>query len=350
MNLRHHHALAVLLAMHLRPAGAQSVPPEAVRQFERVIGNRVEAVTILGGDHGAASGLYSFRGGTVANVAISKVGGDGSVSAPRPLAGKTTWSPVLVGNIGFISARNRFDDGYLAGNRMEYDTFALQLGAGARFQMTEHLSVIPTLSGIYGHTENEFIARNAVGQAVKQAASGTYVDWQLDTWSIDPAFELRYDWSWQRTRFEFGTRYTFFHTESFNSSSPLVRVEGDSHSWENKLDVDVPLGWRLLDCELHTGGFLSRTELFGNIADGLNANHVYTANGRFVLDLLGKVWKVRWFGVGASYFWGEKVNGWTAGPDGMTIIMNGAACDAVKTSAQFVTAKFPCQAVLEPPK
>ncbi len=46
----------------------------------------------------------------------------------------------------------------------------------------------------------------------------------------------------------------------------------------------------------------------------------------------------------------DPVNGWTAGPDGMTIIMNGTACDAVKANAMFVTAKFPCQAVLERPK
>jgi len=48
---------------------------------------------------------------------------------------------------------------------------------------------------------------------------------------------------------------------------------------ENKLDVGVPLGWKLFDQELHTGGFFSRTELFGNAAEGLNENHIYTVNG-----------------------------------------------------------------------
>jgi len=77
----------------------------------------------------------------------------------------------------------------------------------------------------------------------------------------------------------------------------------------------VPLGWKLFDRELHTGGFFSRTELFGNAAEGLNENHIYTVNGRFVMDLLGKVWKVRWLGLGASYFFGDHFDGWSAGLD-----------------------------------
>jgi hypothetical protein len=34
-----------------------------------------------------------------------------------------------------------------------------------------------------------------------------------------------------------------------------------------------------------------------------------------VLDLLGKVWKVRWLGIGYSYFWGDHFNGWSVGVD-----------------------------------
>src|SRR5262249_8331659 len=211
--------------------------------------------------------------------------------------------------------RNEFATGYLQGNESVYDVLAVQLGAGARFYFTDSLSLAPTISGIYGHTENEFKPHNAVGDAVKAAASGTYVDCQLDTWSIAPSLDLRYRWSWQRTAFELSSRYNFFHTESLSGSSPVVSVNGDSHTWENKLDADVPLGWKVFGCELHTGGFFARTELFGGIADGLNADHVYTANGRFVLDVLGKVWKVRWLGLGATYFFGEHVDGWSAGLD-----------------------------------
>jgi hypothetical protein len=38
-------------------------------------------------------------------------------------------------------------------------------------------------------------------------------------------------------------------------------------------------------------------------------------NGRFVLDLEGKIWAVRWLGVGCSYFWADRFSGWSAGLD-----------------------------------
>ena len=311
-------ATAVLLLCSVGFAAAQSpvVPPEAVAQFEQVIGNRVEAVTILGGDHGAAGGIYTFRGGSLADLSVSKLGGGGDVAAPRPLGvGAIKWAPVLQGNLGHIEAANTFTTGYLAGNRMHYDILAVEAGGGARFYFNDHMSLAPTISGIYGRTENEFEAQNAVGDAVKAAASGTFVDWEIESWSVVPSLELRYGWDWRRTRLEFGSRYNLFHTESFASSSSVISVEGDSATWQNKLDADVPLGWKLFGRELHTGGFFARTELFGGAAEGLGEDHIYTVNGRLVVDLVGAVWQVRWFGLGASYFWGDNSSGWTAGID-----------------------------------
>jgi len=297
-------------------AAQPALPPAAADQFNQTIGARVEAVTILGGDYGAAGGLYTFRGGTLADVSIAKVGGGGNVASARPTGwSDMAWTPVLLGNLGHLSAVNTFQEGYLQGNEMKYDTLAAQLGGGARLYFTEHLSVAGTASGIYGHVENEFVPRNTIGETVHELASGTYVDWRLDTWSVAPSVDGRYEWGWGRTRFEFTSRYTFFHTESFSGSSPIISVGGDSGTWENKLDVDVPLGWQLLKHELHTGGFFSRTEIFGDAATGLNEDHIYTLNGRLVVDLLGHLWKVRWLGLGTSYFWGDHVNGWSAGMD-----------------------------------
>ena len=315
MNLNPRPLVAIALTLACLPALAQPVvPPQAIAQFEKVIGSRVEAVTILGGDYGAAGGFYTFRGGQAANLSISKLGGGGAVAAPKPLGvGDIKWAPVLQGNLGHITAENVFHDGYLQGNKSVYDVLAVQAGGGARFYFSDHFSLTPAISGIYGHTENEFKPQNAIGDAVKLAAGGTYVDWQLDTWSVMPSLESQYDWQWHRTVFEFSSRYDFFHTESFDSSSPVVSVNGDSHTWENRIDADVPLGWKLLGRELHTGGFFSRTELFGGAAEGLNADHIYTLSGRFVMDLLGKVPKVRWLGLGASYYFGDHFDGWTAG-------------------------------------
>ena len=145
-------------------AGAQGLPPAAVDQFNETIGARVEAVTILGGDYGAAGGLYTFRGGTLADVSVAKIGGGGNVASPRPVgSGEMAWSPVLLGNVGHLSAVNTFQQGYLQGNQMKYDTLAVQCGGGARFYFTEHLSLASTVSGIYGHVENDFVPKNAIG-------------------------------------------------------------------------------------------------------------------------------------------------------------------------------------------
>ncbi len=150
---------AALMVAAVKGLAQPVVPPDAVAQFEHVIGTRVEAVTILGGDFGAAGGFYTFRGGNVASLDISKVGGGGEVAAPRPLGSDgLQWAPVLQGNLGFISAENEFANGYLQGNRSVYDVFAVQGGGGARLYFTDQFSAALALSGIYGRTENEFRA------------------------------------------------------------------------------------------------------------------------------------------------------------------------------------------------
>jgi hypothetical protein len=281
-----------------------------------VIGNRVEAVTILGGDYAAAGGIYTFRSGSLADLSITKVGGVGAVASPRPLGlCRLEWAPVLQGNFGLVSAVNTFETGFLKGNKMTYDTLALAAGGGVAIYLTERLSLAPTISGMYGRVENRFDAFNANGELVLALGRGTVVEWTLDTWSVVPGLEVDYEWTWGRTVFEFSSRASFFHTESFESSSPIVGVNGDSTTWANKLDADVPLGLKVLGGELHTGGFFARTELFGNAANGMNTGYLYTADGRLVMDLLGKVWKVRWVGLGVSYFWGHNFSGWSAGVD-----------------------------------
>ena len=306
----------VLLALVCFSGLAQVVPPQAVEQLQRAVGNRVEAVSILGGDYAAAGGVYTFRGGTLADLSISKLGGGGEVASTRPLGlGSLEWAPVLQGNVGMVSARNQFKTGFLAGNEMNYDTLALAAGGGVAIYCTEHLSLSPTISGMYGSVENKFKPQNANGNLVETAGNGTLVNWTLDTWSVMPGLELAYEWQLGRTTFNLNSRCTFFHTESFESSSTFLGVKGNSTTWENKLEADVPLGLKLFGHELHTGGFFSRAELFGDAAHGLNTGYVYTANGRLVLDFLGKLWKLKWLGVGASYFWGHNVEGWSAGLD-----------------------------------
>jgi hypothetical protein len=291
------------------------VPPEALAQLQSVISAGVETGTVLGGDQSAASGIYTFRGGRVAELGISKIGGGGEVMRLMPLGEKYRWAPILLGNIGNMNAVNEFESGYLAGNGMNFDTYGIQAGVGARVYFTDHFSVGCTLSGIYGQTKNNFVSRNAVGDEVNAALGGTLVNWEVETWTVIPSPELRYGWFWGRTLCTFQSRYAFYHTESFNSTSPLVEVDGNSHAWDNRLDLDIPLGVKLLGQELKTGGFFGTAILSGGLAEGLKSDYIHTANVRLVVDLVGKVWLMKWVGVGTSYYWGSGFNGWAAGVD-----------------------------------
>lgn len=218
-------------------------------------------------------------------------------------------------NLGLVSVENSYKTGYLEGNQVNYDTFEVEAGGGVAIFFTDYLSLSPTISGIYGRVENKFDPMNPNGIFVKSVGSGTLVDWTMDTWSVVPSLKLEYQRTWGRTIFDFSSCYDFYHTASFESSSPIMGVNGNSSTWVNKLDVDVPLGVKVFDREIHTGGYFSRTDVFGDAANGMRTDYVYTANGRLVLHFLGKLWKVRWLGLGASYFWGQEFSGWLAGLD-----------------------------------
>src|ERR1700761_2211189 len=77
-------------------ANAQPLPPGALDELQKLAGNRIEAISIIGGDYAAAGGFYTFHGGDLADVSITKVGGSGAVTEPKPLGvGCLDWAPVL---------------------------------------------------------------------------------------------------------------------------------------------------------------------------------------------------------------------------------------------------------------
>ena len=70
-------------------------------------------------------------------------------------------------------------------------------------------------------------------------------------------------------------------------------------------------GVTLFNRELHVGGYYSWTGQYGDLSNGfsestLDVNWVNEIHGRVVLDFLKKLWKVKWLGLGGSYFWGEQ--------------------------------------------
>jgi len=300
------------------PAGAQLTLAQQ-SYFNNKIGNRVEAATILGGDYGLGGGAYKSSGNNDKNtdVSVTKFGGSGEIGAPRQLGNLDIgWQPLLQGNMGYLTATRSYQNLVNGGDASQDKTFAIQFGGGARFWFDDHFSIAPTFMGMYGHTENNYHAVSAFGQTYQYAASREgLINWSADTWTIRPSVNVQYQYTWQRTIFTLSSEPTYFYTETFNSSSSAAEFNGASEMWANKIDVDIPLGVELWGHELRTGGFFSRTDLYGGLRDGLNTNDYYEGRARIVLDCLDQIWKFQWIGVGVSRLWGGDFTGWSYGVD-----------------------------------
>jgi hypothetical protein len=127
------------------------------------------------------------------------------------------------------------------------------------------------------------------------------VDWDVDTWTLITGADIQYLIGWDRTIVTLTSNPVYYHTESFESSNAHVQVNGDSETWANIIDVDIPTGVQLYGHELRTGGYYRWTGLYGGISDGLHESSLNEVHGRIVLDFLSQLWKVQWIGIGGSY-------------------------------------------------
>jgi len=323
-SCRHVAAAISVLLLGLLPALAQAqFTPAQVSQLQSLIGSRIEALTILGGDYGLAGGSFRSTGrlqvvGNAGSTSrVTKLGGAGDVGAPQPLGELGVgWQPRVQGNMGYIESTSHFHSTMFEGDINKFKTFGIEFGGGARFWVSDALSLAPTLMGLYGHTSDTYMANSAFMKAnLPLATQLGLVDYSVDSWTIRPALNIQYLLTWDRTIFTLSSDSTYYHTESFSSSNSNVRISGNSGSEAAKFDVDVPLGIQLYSHELRAGGFLSYTALFGGLATGLSTQHLNEIHGRLVLDFLNQLWKVQWMGVGASYIWGQNISGWTVGAD-----------------------------------
>lgn len=305
----------------LAVSASAQLPANVVSEARAIAGTRVEAFDILGGDYGLNGGSYKSTEQNV-DLNISKFGGSGDIGDPMPI-GNTgiAWQPRLQGSMGSLETKkiyhsNTLPDSQINGDQNKYDTFAIQFGGGARFWFNDHLSLAPTIMGMYGYTENTYTAHSQWGiNNLPAARAAGVVDWDIDTWTIRPACQLAYVFTWRRTIFTLTSDGTYFHTESFASSNPNLDINGNSEMWENKVDVDVPLGLQVCGHELRTGGYFSRSDFYGDLDSGLNTEHMYEIHGRVVLDFLGQLWKCQWIGLGYSYLWGSNFTGVSYGLD-----------------------------------
>jgi hypothetical protein len=299
------------------------LPPQTAQELHELVGARIEALTLYSGDYGLASGQFRATGKLTADadsdtqLNVTKLGGSGDIGDPQPIGDMSVgWQPHLQGNMGYIKSANKLHSPLLDGDLNTITARAVEFGGGARLWMDEHLSFAPTILGLYGRTSNSYTANSAVMKAdLATAKQKGLIDWQVDTWTAATGLETQYELLWDRTIVTLSITPTWFHTETAHTSNPNTSVHGDSGSVAFKVDFDVPLGAQLFGQELRSGGYVSRTDLFGGLRTGLNLPALNEVHGRVSLDYLGQLWKVQWLGLGASYVWGEGMKGWTAGAD-----------------------------------
>jgi hypothetical protein len=316
--------IAMLGVSALPNLACAQITPGVVNQVRSGVENRIESLTIIGGDFGLSDGTFRSRGPIdplESNVAVKynvdKFGGSGDVGDPEPLGTSgISWQPRLQGGIGYLDSSYDMGAGLLAGDTNKITTKAVEFGGGARVWFGDNFSVAPTLMGLYGHTSDGYEVGSAFMKAnLMPATQLGLVDWSINTWTLRPALNVQYLIHIWRNTLTLSSDATYFHTEGFGASNVNVRVKGNSESIDDKIDLDIPLGIRLFGHELHTGGYLSRTELLGALQSGLGVAHMNEVHGRLVLDLLHRLWKVQWIGLGVSYVDGTNISGWAVGAD-----------------------------------
>ena len=121
----------LLMSLAAMAALGQSLPPVSPDRLT-LVGERVEAFTVLGGAYGVSGGAYTFRGGDSPSLSVTKLGGSGDLGPRNPLGiGDIKWNLSLGGNIGQISAAATIKDGVLAGKELSASTFGIEFGGGA---------------------------------------------------------------------------------------------------------------------------------------------------------------------------------------------------------------------------
>src|SRR3974390_2392984 len=245
--------IAVVLAA-LLPVGARcQITPAQATQLRNAIGDRVEALTILGGDYGIAgasfrsTGRFAFGESTDATVAVTKLGGAGDIGDPQPLGSLPVgWQPRLQGNMGWLDGTQHLHSDLVAGDSTQIKTYGIEFGGGARFWVNGRLSFAPTLMGLYGHMSQTYTANSAFMRAnLDRATQLGLVDWTVDTWTLISGVDFQYLIDWGRTIVTLESNPVYFHTESFQSSNAHLQVNGNSQTWAHIIDVDIPLGMQL---------------------------------------------------------------------------------------------------------
>ena len=305
----------LILSFTVLPGPGQSLPPGALQQLDTAIGQRVEATAVLGTQNIASrAGLgWSLNG---ADGSIYKIPWNFQLRDPAALGDSgMTWAPVIDGGLGYGWFVNHFQNNVLSGNESDFRTVALGLGVGPRFYFGDSgFSVLPAFGLLYAYTDNDFKAHTPLGQQV--VADGQYVNWNVQTISLVPSFEVQYKKRFGPWTPKVTSAFAYYNTQPISRSTDALSFRSNSTVWANKMDLDYLTAWKLYDCPVHFGGDVGRTDLFQGLRGALGTDHYYETDGRMTLDVLGRFWKVKSVGLSGGYFWCGAFNGYSIGLEG----------------------------------
>jgi hypothetical protein len=308
----------VLLLGLLAGAGEVAAQPtpslaEIRGQLDQVVGGRVEAAAILGGQEAPQGGLFRWGFNDV-DASVLKYPWSVDLGEARRLgSGGLTYVPVLLGSAGTASFVNHFSEGPLAGSESTYRTYSAGLGAGPRIALVPDLSVLPAVSLLYAYTENDFDAGSDRTPATEAAIEGRLVNWHTHTLTFIPSLELRYRPTFGPLTLGLTSSYAYFRTVPIARSTKAYSFDSESQTWSNRADVELRTPWAIAGWPVLLGGFLNRIETFGGISETVKADHVYATGGHVGLDPGGRLWMVKRVGLAGSYFWTRAFSGWTFG-------------------------------------
>ena len=278
------------------------LPPGALEQLDTAIGQRVEATAVLGTQSITSRAGLGWKLND-ADGTIYKIPLDFALRDPLPLGDSgVTWAPEMMAGLGYGGFVNHFNNNVLAGNQSDFQTVALALGAGPRFYFGDSgFSVRPAFALLYAYTENDFHANNALGQQV--AANGQYVNWNVQTMSFVPSFQLQYKKTFGRWTPKVSSDFAYYNTQPITRSTDSLSFTSASMVWANKLDVDYLTPWAVFDCPVHFGGDVSRSDFYQGLSGALGTDHYYQTNGRVTFDVLDHLWMFKSVGFSGGYFW-----------------------------------------------
>ena len=289
------------------------LPPGALQQLDTAIGQRVEATAVFGTQSIASrAGL----GWTLDDATghIYKIPWKTELQDPGPVGDQgLLWAPVFEGGVGYGGFVNHFENNtVLAGNESDFDTVALSLGGGPRIYFGDSgFSVLPAFDLLYAYTDNDFEANTPLGQQI--VANGQYVNWQVHTLSLVPSFELQFKKTYGRWIPKLTSDFAYYNTRPIYRTTGALSFRSASMLWANKFDLDYVTGWKVLNCPVHFGGDIGRTDLFEGLQAALDTDHYYQTDGRVTLDVFGRLWKVDTLGLSAGYFWCNAFKGYSVG-------------------------------------